>query len=65
MSQSIRILLMQYLTELQKIYGSHLKSVILYGSYARGDYTPDSDIDIMLLVDLPTEEIEKYSDELS
>lgn len=58
MSQSIRILLMQYLTELQKIYGSHLKSVILYGSYARGDYTPDSDIDIMLLVDLPTEEIE-------
>lgn len=36
MSQSIRILLMQYLTELQKIYGSHLKSVILYGSYARG-----------------------------
>ena len=65
MSQSIRVLLMQYLTELQKIYGSHLKSVILYGSYARGDYTPDSDIDIMLLVDLPTEEIEKYSDELS
>lgn len=65
MSQSIRILLMHYLTELQKIYGSHLKCVILYGSYARGDYTPDSDIDIMLLVDLPTEEIEKYSDELS
>lgn len=65
MSQSIRILLMQYLTELQKIYGSHLKSVILYGSYARGDYTPDSDIDIMLLVDLPQEEIKKYSDELS
>ena len=65
MPRSIRVLLMQYLTELQKIYGSHLKSVILYGSYARGDYTPDSDIDIMLLVDLPTEEIEKYSDELS
>ena len=24
----------------------HLKSVILYGSYAKGDYTQDSDIDM-------------------
>ena len=26
--------------------------MILYGSYARGDYTTDSDIDIALLVDI-------------
>lgn len=26
--------------------------MILYGSYARGDYTEDSDIDIMVLLDL-------------
>jgi predicted nucleotidyltransferase len=49
----------------QKIYGSHLKSVILYGSYARGDCNSDSDIDIMILVDLTDDEIEKFSDELS
>ena len=42
-----------------------LKSVILYGSYARGDYTPDSDIDIMILVDLSVEEMDAYSDALS
>ena len=47
MPQTIHTLLIQYLSEIQKIYGAHLKSVILYGSYARGDYTPDSDIDIM------------------
>ena len=47
MPQTIHTLLIQYLSEVQKIYGAHLKSVILYGSYARGDYTPDSDIDIM------------------
>ena len=42
-----------------------LKSVILYGSYARGDYTPDSDVDIMILVDLSAEEMDAYSDALS
>ena len=39
--------------------------MILYGSYARGDYTPDSDIDIMILVDLSVEEMDAYSDALS
>ena len=65
MPQTIHTLLTQYLLEIQKIYGTHLKSVILYGSYARGDYTPDSDVDIMILVDLSAEEMDAYSDALS
>jgi predicted nucleotidyltransferase len=65
MSKRIHNLISQYLLEIQNIYGSHLKSVILYGSYARGDYTSDSDVDIMILVDLKDEEIDKYSDSLS
>ena len=56
MPMAIQTLLSEYLSEIQKIYGIHLKSVILYGSYARGDYTADSDIDIMILVDLSDEE---------
>ena len=32
---------------------------ILYGSYARGDYKKNSDIDIMILVDAETTEIKK------
>ncbi len=44
MPQTIENLMEQYLNELRKIYGSHLKTVILYGSYARGDYTSDSDL---------------------
>ena len=54
-----RNLLDQYTEILQKIYGKHLKKVILYGSYARGDYREDSDIDIMILTTLTDEEIEK------
>ncbi|MBO6000470.1 MAG: nucleotidyltransferase domain-containing protein [Spirochaetales bacterium] len=37
--------------ELQDIYGSHLFQTILYGSYARGDETEESDVDIALLVE--------------
>ena len=39
--------------------------MILYGSYARGDYIVDSDIDIMILVDLPDEGLDKYLDALA
>ena len=30
-----------------KLYGDKLNKIILYGSYARGDQTEESDIDIM------------------
>lgn len=58
-------LVKQYVDLLSKIYGTHLKTVILYGSYARGDYTEDSDIDIMVLLDLDDMGIKKYRHELS
>jgi predicted nucleotidyltransferase len=32
-------------------YGERLKSVILFGSYARGDATRDSDVDVMVVLD--------------
>ena len=65
MPQTIHMLLANYLSDIQKIYGPHLKTVILFGSYARGDYTSESDVDIMLLVDLTPKEMDSYSDALS
>ena len=35
---------------LTHIYGDQLKAVYLYGSYARGDYHPGSDVDVMILL---------------
>ena len=58
-------LVKRYVELLSKIYGEHLKTVILYGSYARGDYTENSDIDIMVLLDLSDMDIKKYRHELS
>jgi predicted nucleotidyltransferase len=50
---------------LKKIYGKQLKDIILFGSYARGDSTEGSDIDIILLLDGiedPVAEKEKFFD---
>ena len=58
-------LLKQYVNKIKAIYGSHLKTVILYGSYARGDYSEDSDIDIMILLNITDLEIENYGHKLS
>ena len=46
------------ITELCSIYGSLLNEVILYGSYARGTQTDESDVDIaLILTEKPTAEI--------
>lgn len=34
-----------------RTYGSAVKDIILYGSFARGDQSSDSDVDIMILMD--------------
>ncbi len=44
----------------KEIFGEKLKQVILYGSYARGDYNDESDIDIVGIVDCPREELSGY-----
>ena len=38
---------------LEKYYGSRLKGVILYGSMARGEAGPASDIDLLVLLSPP------------
>lgn len=65
MPQTMSKLIEKYVATIRKIYGTHLKQAILYGSYARGDFREDSDVDIMLLVDLPDEKLKEFSDELS
>ena len=59
MSRNLTEVLKKYVEDVHKIYGDKLRTIILYGSYARGDFGPDSDIDIMILVDLSDDEIRR------
>lgn len=51
--------------ELRGLYGARLKSVLLYGSWARGDAHPESDIDLLVVLDRvesPWEELERMDE---
>lgn len=58
-------LLNRYIENIKSIYGSHLRRIILYGSYARGDFNKESDIDIMILLDLSDIALKEYGKKLS
>lgn len=47
-----------------QVFGEKAKRVILYGSYARGDFNRSSDIDVMILTDLNEEKLIEYRDKL-
>ena len=50
---------------MQQVLGSKLRQIILYGSYARGDYDNESDIDMMVLADVSDDEMINYRKEVN
>lgn len=63
--ENIRKMLLELAESLHCVYGEKLKSVVLYGSVARGTQTVDSDIDVMILVDGDNNELRLYEDRLN
>lgn len=47
----------EFVNGINRILKNRVKKIILYGSYARGDYRKNSDLDIMVLTDLSEDEI--------
>jgi predicted nucleotidyltransferase len=47
------------------LYEDRLSAVILFGSYARGDFNMDSDIDVMIIVDLDEQLLLSNTDEIA
>jgi predicted nucleotidyltransferase len=57
----IKTLLEKLKSGLQQMYGEQFKEAFLFGSYARGDNNPDSDVDVLIVLS----DFEKYGAELN
>lgn len=62
MPNTVRSIICGFSVQLRTLLKNDLSKIILYGSYARGDFQEDSDVDVMILVNLPAEEIEKIEE---
>ncbi len=62
---AINDILSKFAGDMRKLFQMDLLSILLYGSYARGDYYENSDIDVMILVKTSEEEIPDYRDRVA
>lgn len=53
MDAQIRIVLAELRAALEGEYGERLAGLVLFGSRARGDHDPDSDIDVLVVLHGP------------
>ncbi|MEP6490437.1 nucleotidyltransferase domain-containing protein [Microcoleus vaginatus GB2-A3] len=61
-NDKLKNILTQLRSHFEQLYGDRLTQMVLYGSQARGDAHPDSDIDVLVVLKAPVqagEEIER------
>ena len=61
----IKEILKEFREQIEDLYSKRLKDVILYGSWARGEATEESDIDMVIILDgkvVPGKEIDRMID---
>ncbi len=63
--KKVETIIQEFVEKVDNLLGTRINKIILYGSYARGDYNEKSDIDIMILTDLSDKEIIEYREQIS
>ena len=63
--KNIQLVTQSVVQKVIELLQDKIYKIILYGSYARGDFTSESDIDIMILLNCSEEEVRKYRDAVS
>lgn len=65
MPKNIEKIVREFVNQANELLGDRIKKIILYGSYARGDYKKNSDVDLMILTDLSDDEIIEFREKIS
>lgn len=60
MIETVQSVVNEFKRGLQGLYRERLRGLYLYGSYARGEQEPDSDLDLLVILD----QIEAYGSEI-
>ena len=55
----------EIVSEVLHLLQNNVYKIVLYGSYARGDFTSESDIDIMILLNCRKEQVVQYRKQIS
>ncbi len=58
--QQFQTVINDVLSGVTAVLGDKLESLFLYGSYARGDYNEESDIDFLALIDAQDKELPQF-----
>ncbi|MCL5027515.1 MAG: nucleotidyltransferase domain-containing protein [Bacteroidetes bacterium] len=64
----VKQIIKEFREALKNIYKENLVKIILYGSYARGDFNSDSDIDLLIVLEKlesPGKEIDRMIEVIS
>lgn len=62
---TIKKIVYEYAKDIQQLLGKDLSKIVMYGSYARGDFAENSDVDLMILVETPEEELRILAERVS
>ena len=57
--QKLNFILSDFVTECKAVFNDTLSDVLLFGSYARGDHNEESDIDVMVILDVSDGDVRK------
>lgn len=64
LTEELRNILKAYAQKIHELLGESLTDIILYGSYARGEATPESDVNILILANLSESRIHELEPEI-
>ena len=59
-SEQLQELLSRFVNVLMEMLQLKIREIVLFGSYARGDADEEPDVDLMILTDIPRDEIPSF-----